>query len=54
MIRDWVTGTADTFEVANMRLGAIVTGMDDGNCRWAGTKLRPQCTEQSATRSPRA
>jgi subtilisin len=31
---DWVTGKADTIEVANMSLGATVTGTDDNSCGW--------------------
>ena len=31
---DWVTREADTIEVANMSLGATVSGSDDGNCGW--------------------
>ena len=33
---DWVTGKADTIEVANMSLGATVLGTDDDNCGWTG------------------
>jgi subtilisin family serine protease len=33
---DWVTGKAGTIEVANMSLGATVSGSDDGNCDWTG------------------
>jgi subtilisin len=33
---DWVTARADTIEVANMSLGATVTGVDDTGCGWTG------------------
>jgi len=33
---DWVTARADTIEVANMSLGATVTGTDDTGCGWTG------------------
>lgn len=33
---DWVTARADTIEVANMSLGATVTGADDTGCGWTG------------------
>jgi subtilisin len=33
---DWVTGKADTIEVANMSLGATVPGTDNGACGWIG------------------
>ncbi len=33
---DWVTGKADTIEVANMSLGATVVGTDDNDCGWIG------------------